>query len=161
MYLGHEAMNGDKEVTLSFEIIRHSLTVNAKPAAGGSANPSGTTDHNYGDRVSVTAQPSLGYLFSGFTEDCSGTGNCSVLMDQPRNVTANFNRIPTPTPVPPTPTIVPTPISSPTPFATPKIVDYILTTVPSPSGGGLVFPSGTNTYPEGAFIIIEATPSSG
>ena len=155
------SMNGNKEVTISFKVIRHSLTVAAQPAAGGSASPTGATDHNYGDRVSVTAQPSSGYLFAGFTGDCSGTGSCSVLMDQPRNVTANFNRIPTPTPVPPTPRIVPTPIPSPTPVATPKIVGYILTTVSNPSGGGLVFPSGTYTYPEGAFMIIEATPSSG
>ena len=125
-------INDHKEVTVSFKIIRHYLTVAAQPAAGGSVSPTGTTEHNYGDRVSVTARASSGYEFTGFSDACSGTGSCSVLMDQSRTVTANFNRIPTPTPVPPTPapTSVPTPVPAPTAVPTPTPTPIPPTPVP-------------------------------
>ena len=83
-------INGNKEVTVSFKLKQYALSVTANPAAGGDATPSGTTNHNHGDRVAVTASPSSGYLFTGFTGNCSGTGACSVLMDSVQNVTANF-----------------------------------------------------------------------
>ena len=140
-------MNDHKEVTVGFKIKRYSLTVSAQPTSGGSATPSGTTDHNHGNTVSVNVQPASGYVFAGFEGDCSGTGSCSVLMDQPSSVIATFTKIPTPTPVP-SPTAVPiatpmplpptpvpptqTPIPSPTPVHTPTPTPVPPTPTPVP-----------------------------
>jgi len=40
--------------------------------------------------VRLTAVPSKGSAFAGFSGDCSGTGRCTVTMDTPRSVTATF-----------------------------------------------------------------------
>jgi lysyl endopeptidase len=40
--------------------------------------------------VVLTASPSAGSTFSGWSGDCSGTGNCTVTMSASRSVTANF-----------------------------------------------------------------------
>jgi uncharacterized repeat protein (TIGR02543 family) len=126
-------MNGHKDVTVSFQIIRHSLTVAAQPAAGGSVDPTGTTQHNYGDQVSVSAQASSGYLFAGFSGDCSGTGSCSVSMDSDQNVTANFS----------------------------VVKKFSLQTSVSPVGGGGVSPSGLNEYPDGQKVSVTVTTATG
>jgi uncharacterized repeat protein (TIGR02543 family) len=38
----------------------------------------------------MSASPSTGYTFAGWSGNCSGTGNCSVSMTQNRSVTASF-----------------------------------------------------------------------
>ena len=43
-----------------------------------------------GTSVSITEAPSAGHTFTGFSGDCTGTGLCSVPLDAPRSVTANF-----------------------------------------------------------------------
>jgi hypothetical protein len=45
--------------------------------------------------VTLTASPSLGYNFSGWAGDCSGTGTCTVTMNSAKNVIANFTATPT------------------------------------------------------------------
>ncbi|MBK5967064.1 hypothetical protein CCR95_24095 [Thiocystis minor] len=44
-----------------------------------------------GVAVALTAIPESGSRFQGWSQDCSGTGGCSVKMDKPRNVTATFD----------------------------------------------------------------------
>lgn len=45
--------------------------------------PSGTT-------VTLTATPNAGYVFAGWSGDCSGTDNCSVTMTNAKNVSVMF-----------------------------------------------------------------------
>ncbi|MDQ8042945.1 MAG: hypothetical protein AAGC49_14940, partial [Brevundimonas sp.] len=49
-------------------------------------------DYEHGDRVTVTADPDPTSVFTGWTGDCTGTGSCTVTLDQARNVTATFTR---------------------------------------------------------------------
>jgi Divergent InlB B-repeat domain len=45
--------------------------------------------------VTLTPTPSAGSTFTGWSGDCSGTGACTVTMDQARSVTATFDLLPT------------------------------------------------------------------
>lgn len=42
--------------------------------------------------TSLTAVSDVGSTFTGWTGDCSGTGNCTVLLDADKGVTANFSK---------------------------------------------------------------------
>jgi hypothetical protein len=61
-------------------------------AAQGVINCGATCTDTYLDRsiviLTATAQP--GSIFTGWSGDCSGTGDCQVTMSAARNVTANF-----------------------------------------------------------------------
>jgi uncharacterized repeat protein (TIGR02543 family) len=41
----------------------------------------------------LTADPDPGWIFVGWSGDCSGTGDCTVSMDEDRSVTATFEQI--------------------------------------------------------------------
>ena len=88
-------MTADKSVGANFTLITYDLTTSA--SQGGSVSPSGTTTHNSGSQVTVTATPAAGYTFSSWSGDCSGSGGCTVTMNGDKSVTANF--APTPAPV--------------------------------------------------------------
>lgn len=45
-----------------------------------------------GAEVQLAASASPGYIFSGWTGDCSGTGTCTVTLDADRQVGATFTR---------------------------------------------------------------------
>ena len=68
----------------------------------------------YGTVVTLTASPSSGSTFTGWSGACSGTGSCMVTMTAARNVTATFALVPA------TPTPEPTPTPTPTPEPTPS-----------------------------------------
>jgi hypothetical protein len=54
-----------------------------------------------GTSVTLTATPSPGSTFGGWSGACSGSGeSCTVVMNQAREVTASFAATPTPTPPP-------------------------------------------------------------
>ncbi|HWY67012.1 MAG TPA: PKD domain-containing protein [Terriglobales bacterium] len=59
----------------------------------------GTCTANFaaGSTVTLTASPSSGFNFAGWSGACSGTASCQVLMNQAQNVTATFTPI-TPAP---------------------------------------------------------------
>lgn len=67
-------------------------------------NPTGTmcgmgcTAYTPGTSVTITATPDPGSVFVGWTGACTGTGACTVTMDQARDVTAQFASAPTATP---------------------------------------------------------------
>jgi hypothetical protein len=46
-----------------------------------------------GTNVTLTVTPDPGSTFIGWSGDCTGTGNCTVSMAAPRNVTANFGGV--------------------------------------------------------------------
>ena len=73
-------------VNLAFQP-QYSLTVTA--TVGGmvtSADPW----QNAGASVTLNATPNTGYVFSGWTGDCSGQGACQLVMNGPKSVEANF-----------------------------------------------------------------------
>jgi hypothetical protein len=93
------------ENPLIFDITGN-LTVGAvfeagsKPKLNVSANGQGTVEvvpkksnnlYSYGELVTLTPKPNLGYIFSGWTGDLSGASNPAVIvMDETKNITANF-----------------------------------------------------------------------
>lgn len=48
----------------------------------------GTYDH--GTVVILSATPDPGFLFTGWSDGCSGTGTCEVMMNADTSVTATF-----------------------------------------------------------------------
>jgi YVTN family beta-propeller protein len=71
-----------------------SITADRAPVAG-------TAMYDAGTVVNLTATPGAGSQFSGWSEDCSGTGACQVRMDRPRRVTATCTVVPPPPTDPP------------------------------------------------------------
>ena len=76
-------------------IIQHTLTIIA--GSNGTTSPTaGTSTHDYGAQVQVTATPESGYQFSGWTGDASGTTNpITITMDADKSITASFTAIST------------------------------------------------------------------
>ena len=74
---------------------------------GASTSGSCSDDFADGTLVTLTASPTGGSTFAGWSGDCVGTGSCTVTMDQARSVTATFDA-PPPPPSGPTVTLVST-----------------------------------------------------
>ncbi len=55
-----------------------------------------TAAFSKGTMVTLTATPAADSAFTGWGGDCSGTGTCTVTMDQDRGVTATFDILPGP-----------------------------------------------------------------
>ena len=73
-------------VTLNFQL-QYSLTVTSDP--GGKVN-SAATWQNAAATVTLAATPQSGFVFAGWEGDCAGSGSCTLLMNGPKNVKANF-----------------------------------------------------------------------
>lgn len=88
-------MNADKSVTATFteiDVPTYPLTVNI--VGQGSVSPAGG-EYPEGDVVTLTATPSAGYLFAGWSGDASGSSSSvSVTMDAAKTVTATFEEEP-------------------------------------------------------------------
>jgi pectate lyase len=110
----------------------YTLLTNTNPLIGGSVNGSGS--YNAGSFASVTATPSLGYTFSGWTGDTvSSNASISLFMNGNKNITANF---------------------------TANVnTSVTITTAANPSIGGTV--SGGGTFNIGNTVTLTATPNSG
>ncbi len=68
-------------------------TVTSTPAAI-DCGSNCSADIAAGTSVTLTATPAAGSTFTGFTGACTGTGPCTVTLDQARSVTATFTTIP-------------------------------------------------------------------
>jgi subtilisin family serine protease len=86
-------------VTATFTRITHALTTSRLGDGSGSivSSPSGISCgttcsklFNEGAVVTLTARPASGSAFTGWSGACSGTGSCSVAMNQAQNVAASF-----------------------------------------------------------------------
>jgi uncharacterized repeat protein (TIGR02543 family) len=106
------------------------LTTGVSPSGAGTIAPA-TGQYEAGSTVSVTATANTGYEFTGWSGACSGTGSCNVTMTSDKAVTANF-----------------------------KLLQYTLTTGPSPSGAGAVTPA-TGKFDYGTQLNVTATANTG
>jgi len=66
-------------------------TVTSSPSG---INCPGTCSYNYssGTHVTLSEMPATGYQFAGWGDGCSGTGSCTVTMNQNLTVDATFNQ---------------------------------------------------------------------
>jgi uncharacterized repeat protein (TIGR02543 family) len=92
-------MNSAKSVTATFAANTYALTVSRAGNGSGSvsSNPVGIAcgadcveSYSHGTAVTLTATPSLGSTFAGWSGACTGTGTCNVAMDGAKSVTATF-----------------------------------------------------------------------
>ncbi len=82
-------MNSAKNVTANFAIKQFTISISA--ANGTVAKSPGQASYDSGTVVTLTATPSAGYVFSGWSGDAIGTSNpISVTVNSAKNVTANF-----------------------------------------------------------------------
>ncbi len=89
--------------------------------------------------MTLTASPSAGSMFTGWSGACSGTGSCVVSMTQAESVTAAF-----------------------------VLNGYLLSVTVAGPGSVTSLPSGVScpgdcseTYPEGTSVTLTASPSAG
>lgn len=82
----------------------YSLTVSASGAGTVTSNignidcsPDCSDTYNAGETVSLSPSPSVGYTFSSWGGDCSGSGSCNMTMTEDKSVTATFVLDSTPT----------------------------------------------------------------
>ena len=85
-------MDDNKTVDANFSQSQYTLTTNGTPTVGGSVTAGGT--YGTGTTATVNATPYTGYIFSGWSGDCSGTGVCSVTMNSDKSVAATFSEQP-------------------------------------------------------------------
>ncbi|GEM_PF-756063 len=83
-------MNADKNITANFAIDTYTLTVLATNGSVTKNPDQATYDSN--STVELTATPGVGYHFTGWSGDATGTTNpLTVTMDANKNITANFS----------------------------------------------------------------------
>ena len=80
-------MDADKSVTAVFVPITYTLTVD-QPENGAITPPTAVYDFN--TLVTLTATPATGYHLVEWTGACSGSGECAVVMDGNKTVSALF-----------------------------------------------------------------------
>ena len=96
-------MTSPQNVTATFTAIPETLTVNVSGSGSVSSSPSGinsctgtcTATFPYGTSVQLSASPSNGYGFAGWSGACSGSGTCAVTMNGAKSVTATFGLLET------------------------------------------------------------------
>ena len=82
-------MNANKAATATFVQV-YTLTVNVTGSGSVTKNPD-KAQYNSGEVVQLTAVPTTGWVFSGWSGDLSGTTTpASITMSGPKSVVANF-----------------------------------------------------------------------
>ncbi len=110
-------------------ITYYNVTTSAAPVAGGTVTGGGSFAS--GSTATLTATRAIGYVFSGWSGDASGTTSpVSVVVNANKNVVANF-----------------------------VATSYTLTTSAAPVAGGTV--TGGGSYGAGATATITAVPAAG
>ena len=123
-------MNSDKNITAQF-VKTYTLIVIADPSVGGSVSPDGGT-YDAETSVTITANPSIGYKFAGWSGNASGsTSPITITMDSNKSVIAQFTKI-----------------------------TYTLVTGVTPQESGTVDPPG-GTYDAGTVVTLTATAPPG
>jgi hypothetical protein len=100
-------MSAAKEVTATFTLEQHTLTMTKSGTGAGSVSSSpagiecGATcwfDFDHGTEVTLTPSPAAGSEFKGWSGACTGSGACKVTMSAAKEVTAVFDLVATPPP---------------------------------------------------------------
>ncbi|MCU0619988.1 MAG: InlB B-repeat-containing protein [Gemmatimonadales bacterium] len=93
-------MDAAKTVTATFAAIQHQLTVTATGGGAVTSNPAGidcgatcTASFDDGAYVTLTPTPTAEHEFVEWTGDCTGSGGCSLTMDQAHTVGATFRLV--------------------------------------------------------------------
>lgn len=96
-------MSQNKSVSAEFRAIdaqTNTLTVSLLGSGSVSSSPAGincgsdcSEQYDNGTSVNLTATPEAGFDFTGWQGACTGTGSCSVTMDDDKSVTATFTEI--------------------------------------------------------------------
>jgi uncharacterized repeat protein (TIGR02543 family) len=95
------AISGDRRLVCSrsITVLANSVRLDVNPAGTGTGRITGdgidcpgdcSEEYAPGTSVSLTAQPTGGSTFAGWSGACTGTGSCSISMDADRSVTASF-----------------------------------------------------------------------
>ncbi len=83
-------ITGDHTITATFIPVQYTLTINTFGEGTVSKSPNKTT-YDHGEVVTLTANPSAGHTFAGWTGDLTGTTNPqTITMLGDRTVNANF-----------------------------------------------------------------------
>ncbi len=77
----------------SLSIVRNGPGSVASSLAGLDCGSACVTDVPTGTIVTLAATASAGWRFDGWSGDCSGAGPCTVTVDAPRSVMANFSQV--------------------------------------------------------------------
>jgi len=84
-------MDGNKAVTATFIQVQYTLTV--MTVGSGSVSLNNTEPYHYGDVVQLTATPSAGWSFTGWSGDLTGSQNpTTIMIDGHKSVTATFTQ---------------------------------------------------------------------
>jgi Divergent InlB B-repeat domain/PASTA domain len=106
-YTPTAAAAGEQGLLLNSPVPTVTLTVSRNGTGVGtvSSSPTGincgtTCSHGYtqGTSVTLTATPAAGSTFAGWSDGCSGTGQCMLKTDADTAVTASFSLVPKPKP---------------------------------------------------------------
>lgn len=85
-------MDGNKDVTATFNEDQYTLTVNVAGQGSVNREPDRET-YTYGEVVTLTATPDPGWSFAGWSGDLSGSTNPdTVIMGASKSVTATFSQ---------------------------------------------------------------------
>jgi len=125
-------MDRNRSVEAIFRLKKFDLTSTVIPVNGGRITPSGTSSHEFGAQVTVTAEPNEGFDFFVWSDACTGSSPCTVTMDRAQTVQAEF-----------------------------KVQQHTLRVTAKPSTGGSITPAGTTVYDHGAQVALTAKPSEG
>jgi hypothetical protein len=94
------ALAADVAVTAIFERIRFSLAVRRNGSGTVRSSPAGidcgqtcTAPFDSGTAVSLMAEPDVGSRFVGWSDGCTGSGECKLTLDTDAVVTATFIRV--------------------------------------------------------------------
>jgi len=95
------SMTSNRVLVANFTLNSYGLTLTIAPAAGGSVTKTpDRASYDSGTSVILIATPSLGYTFTSWSGDASGSTNpLTVVMNSNKNIVANFTLIPTVVPV--------------------------------------------------------------
>ncbi|NEV93434.1 DUF3494 domain-containing protein [Psychroflexus sp. YR1-1] len=125
-------MNGNTALVANFEIATYALEVTA--VNGSVSKTPDQVMYAHGTEVVLTATPDLGYEFSSWSVDASGSTNpLTVVMDSNKAITANFTLIP--------------------------LIPYTLTV--TAQNGTVDKNPNQATYDEGTDVILTPTPATG
>jgi len=163
-------MSQARSVTASFTAAPQTLTVSGAGSGNGTvtsqsgltpainctitagvASGSCSQSYPFNTGVTLTATPSGGAAFSGWSGSCSGTGTCSVTMSQARSVTASF------TAAPQTLTVSGSGTASGTVLSQSGLTPAIICTITNGVAGGAC----SQSYPFNTAVTLTASGTNG